>query len=77
MTPPLTITIRRRSDRGTIFGRPWGDDWHASIADRPGLWDCGRSRAEALGNLVRSHPEEFGVVIDDVDVTASPKGAMP
>jgi hypothetical protein len=28
------------------------NDWHACLASDPGMWDCGRTKAEALGKLL-------------------------
>jgi hypothetical protein len=33
------------------------DDVHAAIADHPGLWGCGKTQYEAVGNLVMAHRE--------------------
>lgn len=38
------------------------DDFHASIPS--GYWDKGRTPAEAIGNLLLSHPERFAVKIE-------------
>jgi hypothetical protein len=38
-------------------------DFHAQIDGRPGLWGCGSSANEAIGDLVRSHPEVLGVEV--------------
>lgn len=35
--------------------------YHACIADKPGCWERGTSIDDAIGNLVRTHPEHFGV----------------
>lgn len=40
------------------------DDYHACISGQPGYWDCGKSPREAIGNLVQTHPEMFGVKIE-------------
>jgi hypothetical protein len=37
---------------------------HAQIAGRPDIWADGKSQDEAIGNLVRFHPEIFHVKID-------------
>lgn len=37
--------------------------FHAQVKGSPGYWDCGRSVAEAVGNLVLSHPEQFGAKV--------------
>lgn len=37
---------------------------HAQIEGEPGVWSCGRTTDEAIGDLVRSHPERFNVKID-------------
>lgn len=33
--------------------------FHAQVKGHPGYWSCGRTRAEAIGDLVSSHPELF------------------
>jgi hypothetical protein len=35
--------------------------YHAQIKDQPGYWACGRSREDAVGELIRSHPKKFGI----------------
>lgn len=37
--------------------------YHAQIKDEPGFWACGRSVDDAIGDLVRCHPERFGIKI--------------
>lgn len=48
----------------------WGFDYqtqrptpkyHAQIKDKGGYWGCGHSIDEAVGSLMRSHPEQFGL----------------
>jgi hypothetical protein len=42
------------------------DDFHASVAGHPEIWECGKTYLEAIGNLVITHIEMFnicGVVI--------------
>jgi ribosomal protein L7/L12 len=41
--PTIDIVVRRRQD-----------DYQAFLADNEGVWDCGRSAAEAVGKLVYS-----------------------
>jgi hypothetical protein len=36
-------------------------DYHAALASNPKIWGCGQSEEEAIGDLVRSHPEMFDV----------------
>lgn len=43
------------------------DDVHAAIADHPGLWGCGKTQYEAVGNLVMAHRELFGIEGFDVE----------
>ena len=45
------------------------NDFHASVEGRPGLWDCGNTASEAIGELLLSHPREFGV---DIETTWKP-----
>jgi hypothetical protein len=40
-----------------------GNDWHASFLGKPETWEAGKTHAEAIGNLVLSHTETFGVEI--------------
>lgn len=44
-----------------IHVRKRTNDWHASIPSKE--WGCGKSQSEAVGDLVRSHPEKFGTTI--------------
>lgn len=37
--------------------------YHAQVKGHPGYWSCGRTRAEAIGDLVSSHPELFLLVV--------------
>lgn len=43
-----------------------GDDYHAQL-DGTKAWGCGDSVSEAIGDLVRSHPERFGIAIIEGD----------
>lgn len=40
------------------------DDYHACISGHPEIWGCGKDRESAIGDLVRSHQNEFGVKIN-------------
>lgn len=35
--------------------------YHVQVKDQPNVWACGRSSEEAVGDLIQSHPEQFGV----------------
>ena len=35
--------------------------YHAQIKGEPGVWACGRTRAEAVGDLIVHHLERFGI----------------
>lgn len=37
--------------------------YHAQLENKPGLWGTGTSRDEAIGRLVRAHPEMFGIKV--------------
>jgi|SRR5271154_2313337 len=50
--PAIDIVVRRRSD-----------DYKAFLADNEGIWDCGRTPAEAVGKLVYSARSVMGVSI--------------
>lgn len=41
-----------------------GNDYHAGIQDETGYWGRGLTSSEAIGDLIRSHPEKFGIKID-------------
>lgn len=53
--------------------RPRSSDWHAQIKDHPGIWGCGKTIDDAIGSLVRSWPEKFGIKIQFPD----PIGKLP
>jgi len=36
-------------------------DYHAAIEGRPEIWGNGTTPREAIGNLVQSHKEVFGI----------------
>jgi hypothetical protein len=48
-----TITITRRSA-----------DFYACLKDRPEIWGCGVSPREAIGEMIWSHLEYFGIKIE-------------
>ena len=35
--------------------------FHACVKGNLSIWDCGNTRSEAIGNLVKSHPEYFQI----------------
>jgi hypothetical protein len=37
--------------------------YHASIGDEPRNWEVGRTAAEAIGALIVSHQEKFGITL--------------
>jgi hypothetical protein len=37
--------------------------YHAQLEGKPSRWGCGVSRDEAIGRLVRAHPEMFGLKV--------------
>lgn len=41
-------------------------NYHAQVQGQPGIWAAGRTPQEALGDLVRCHPEVFGVQFVEV-----------
>lgn len=38
-------------------------DFHACIEGQAGIWGCGSTESEAVGEMLRSHPERFGVTV--------------
>ncbi len=53
----------RHDEKGQWVPTP---KFHAQIKDKPGIWGCGLSRAEAIGDLIRSHAELFNIEITDL-----------
>jgi hypothetical protein len=51
---PAAIVVTRRRD-----------DYHACLKSNPGIWGRGVSPSEAIGDMLRSHPGCFGVLIED------------
>jgi len=49
----MKIEIRKRSD-----------DYHAQLEGHPEIWDCGKSWQAAIGNLIMTHKEWFGIEIE-------------
>lgn len=52
-----------RFQYGKFVGMREAPKYHAQIKDEPGFWAAGMSRDEAIGDLIRCHPERFNVVI--------------
>ena len=38
-------------------------DYKAQIENRPGCWGCGHTTLEAIGDLIHTHAEQFGIEI--------------
>ena len=36
-------------------------DWHCCVEGDESVWGCGKTIAEAIGNLVWSHADWFGI----------------
>jgi predicted RNase H-like HicB family nuclease len=49
-------------------------DYHACVDGLPGVWDCGRTQDEAIGALLRTHPEYFDVEINGEHTPAKTGG---
>lgn len=47
-------------------------DVHAHLAGNTGIWGCGSTVPNAIGDLVLSHPEAFGVVVQHDEVNPVP-----
>jgi len=39
-------------------------DIHACPEGQPAIWACGKTQDEALGNLIRTHSEHFGLELE-------------
>jgi len=71
MSDPVKIEVCRRAM--DYFYDSSGDPqpkYHAQIKGCPGLWAAGFSIDDAIGNLVRCHPERFGVSIDYLEAVS-------
>lgn len=40
------------------------DDYHACIKGHPEIWGCGENYDMAIGSLIISHKDEFGIKVD-------------
>lgn len=41
-------------------------DYHAHLEGYPGIWDCGKTSNEAIGNLIRTHASAFNIEVTDI-----------
>ena len=55
-----------------VVVRPRYDHFVATCADNNNYWGCGKSRPEAIGDLVVSEPELFNLAITYVPNNKSP-----
>lgn len=55
-----TYVMVDRNGRAVQERRP---AYHAQIKDKPGIWGRGASVDEAVGSVIRNHPELFGIKI--------------
>lgn len=46
-----------------IIVTPRSNDYHAHLAPTPAIWAAGKTPNAAIGDLINTHPEEFGVEI--------------
>lgn len=53
MSALTKITVRRRAD-----------DWHASLNGDERRWGCGKTPSEAIGEAIRSHAEDLGIIVE-------------
>ena len=40
------------------------DDYHACLEGHPEIWGCGKTPRAAVGDLIWSHPDIFGVKVE-------------
>lgn len=52
----------------TIITKKRSSDWHAQVKGQPVLWANGGTRFAAIGNLVATHCEVFGINIKSGDI---------
>lgn len=63
VSSPTWIFKDLRKDLRTITVTSRSDDFHACLEDYTGVWGCGKTTDEAIGNLVRSLPDTFGIAL--------------
>lgn len=56
----MKIEVCKRFMDRTWDGKP---KYHVQIKERPGVWGCGDSIDDAIGNLIRSHQKTFDIQI--------------
>lgn len=66
-TDPNTGEVLLHHGKGYLVRKP---KYYVRIKDSPGHWSAGRSRAEAIGELIRTHGEAFGIKVSDLGVLA-------
>jgi hypothetical protein len=68
MTKIGTKKMRSGDKMPDDLGMWRGDDpeWIAFLADKPGVWEGGRSEAEAIGKLVITEADRFCVELGTV-----------
>lgn len=67
----IVIFLERKNykqKKVTIIVRPsrMGPDYKAFIKDNSAHWSRGKTRTMAIGELMRTCPEEFGIIIEDI-----------
>ncbi len=40
------------------------NDWHCAIENDATIWDCGKTRQEAIGNWILTHGKDYGIEIE-------------
>ncbi len=40
------------------------NDWYATLKDDSKIWGCGKTKAEALGELVLNHPGKLNIELE-------------
>ena len=40
------------------------DDYHACLEGHPEIWGCGKTIDGAIGDLIRSHQDTFGIAVE-------------
>jgi len=41
-----------------------GGEFRAYLKERPAVWGSGKSRYEAMGNMISAHAETFGIEVE-------------
>lgn len=56
------VNLPHSMQRGALVWHKRAEDWHVCIQGEEDYWACGKTPNEAIGDLIRSHPERFAIL---------------